>query len=150
MSRTPGSSGPVVVDTGVFGADLVPGSELSDLYEPILRGRPVLISFQTVAELRYGARRRRWGALRLRQLEARISQAEIVYPGPDLVDAHVRLRVACAQAGHALADRAHDADRWIASTAMRLGIPLVTHDGVFRNAPGLGLLTRLPGGASGS
>jgi len=72
-----------VVDTGVFGADLVPGSELSDLYEPILRGRPVFISFQTVAELRYGARRRGWGDLRLRQLEARIGEAEIVCtPGP--------------------------------------------------------------------
>lgn len=139
-----------MVDTGVFGADLVPGSELSDLYEPILRGRPVFVSFQTVAELRYGARRRRWGDLRLRQLEARIGQVEVVYPGPELIEAHVDLRVACAEAGHALADRVHDADRWIAATALRLGIPLVAHDGVFRNAPGLDLLTRLPGGASGS
>ncbi|MGK2928272.1 MAG: PIN domain-containing protein [Acidimicrobiales bacterium] len=134
-----------MVDTGVFGADLVPGSELSDLYGPVLRGRPAFISFQTVSELRYGARRRGWGELRMRQLEARISQAEIVYPGPELIDSHVLLRVACAQAGHALADRVHDADRWIAATAIRLAVPLVSHDGVFQNAPGLDLESRLSG-----
>lgn len=132
-----------MVDTGVFGADLVPGSELSDLYEPILRGRLVFISFQTVAELRYGARRRRWGDLRLRQLEGRIAQAEIVYPGPELIEAHVHLRVACAEAGHALAARIHDADRWIAATAIRLGVSLVSHDAIFRTAPGLSLETKL-------
>ncbi len=137
------SSGPVVVDTGVFGADLVPGSDLSDLYEPVLRGRPAFISFQTVSELRYGARRRGWGELRMRQLEARISQAEIVYPGPELIDSHVLLRVACAQAGHALADRVHDADRWIAATALRLGLPLLSHDAVFRDVPRLTLETLL-------
>ena len=133
-----------MVYTGVFGADLVPGSELSDLYEPILRGRPVFISFQTVAELRYGARRRKWGDLRFRQLETRIGQAEIVYPGPELIDAHVDLRVACADAGHALADRIHEADRWIAATAIRLGVQLVSHDGVFMSTPGLSLQTALP------
>lgn len=124
MSTADAGTGPVVVDTGVFGAGLVPGSELSNLYEPILRERPVFISFQTVAELRYGARRRGWGELRLRQLDARIGEAEIVYPGPNLIETHVNLRVACAEAGHALADRVHDADRWIAATAVRLGIPL--------------------------
>jgi predicted nucleic acid-binding protein len=39
--------------------------------------------------------------------------------------------------GHALSQREHDADRWIAATAIRLGIPLVSNDGVFAHAPGL-------------
>lgn len=47
--------GPVVIDTDVYGADLVPGSELALLYEPVIVGRPAFISFQTAAELRYGA-----------------------------------------------------------------------------------------------
>ena len=47
--------GPIVIDTDVFGADLVPGSRLSALYEPIIVGRPAFICFQTAAELRYGA-----------------------------------------------------------------------------------------------
>ncbi len=43
------------------------------------------------------------------------------------------------RAGHALSQRDHDADRWIAATAIRLGIPLISNDGVFENAPGLQL-----------
>lgn len=67
-----------------------------------------------------------------------------MYPGPELIEAHDDLRVACAHAGHALADRAHGADRWIAATAIRLGVPLVTHDGIFRDAPGVDVVTQLP------
>jgi len=52
--------GPVVIDTGVFGADLFRGSPLTVLYEPVIAGWPSFISFQTVAELRYGALRRGW------------------------------------------------------------------------------------------
>jgi len=41
--------GPVVIDTDVFGADLVPGSKLAAIYEPIIVGRPSFISFQAAA-----------------------------------------------------------------------------------------------------
>ena len=49
----------------------------------------------------------------------------------------------CSLLGHALANKAHDADRWVAATAIYLGVPLVAHDGVFRNFPGLNLETAL-------
>ena len=39
--------------------------------------------------------------------------------------------------GHALGQRDHDADRWIAATALRLGIPLVSNDRIFQETPGL-------------
>ena len=68
--------GPIVIDTDVFGADLVPGSKLAAMYEPIIVGRPAFISFQTAAELHYGALRRNWGPGRMLKLEARINQAE--------------------------------------------------------------------------
>ena len=83
--------GPIVIDTDVFGADIVPGSRLSALYEPIIVGRPAFICFQTAAELRYGALRRGWGEIRMRKLEARINEAEIVHSGPELVLAYARL-----------------------------------------------------------
>lgn len=129
--------GPVVIDTDVFGADLVPGSKLAALYEPIIVGRPAFISFQTTAEIRFGALRRNWGEARQRKLDARIAEAEIVYPGPDLVLIYAQLRVDCERIGHALSQRDHDADRWVAATALRLGIPLVSNDGIFKNVPGL-------------
>lgn len=37
----------------------------------------------------------------------------------------------------------HEADRWIAASALWLGLPLVAHDGIFRDVPGLELLTTL-------
>lgn len=136
MSARP-ARGPVVVDTNVYGAELVPNSKLAALYEPLLVGRPVLISFQTAAELRYGALLRGWGAARLLKLEARINEAEIVHSGPELIDSYARLRAACTRAGHALGQRDHDADRWIAATALRLGVPLVSDDRIFEGVPGL-------------
>jgi predicted nucleic acid-binding protein len=131
--------GPIVIDTDVFSADLVPGAHLAERYAPIIAGRPALISFQTVAELHYGALRRGWGEARMLRLEARIHQAEIVHTGPELVLIYAQLRADCEALGHALAQRAHTADRWIAATAIRLGVPLVSNDRIFRDAPGLAL-----------
>lgn len=130
---------PVVIDTDVYGAALVPGSTLAAMYQPLLVGRPAFISFQTAAELRYGAMLRRWGPARMAKLDARIGVAEVVHSGPDLIAIYAQLRVDCQRAGHALAQREHDADRWIAATAIRLGIPLISHDRVFENAPRLTL-----------
>ncbi|HUR18163.1 MAG TPA: PIN domain-containing protein [Acidimicrobiales bacterium] len=131
--------GPVVIDTNVFGADLVPGSPLTARYEPIIVGRPVVISFQTVAELHFGALRRNWGETRMRRLEARVREAEVVYPGPELVVVYAQLRVECERIGHGLSQRDHDADRWVAATALRLRVPLVSNDHIFRDVPGLDL-----------
>lgn len=128
----------VVVDTNVFGSDLVRrGAPLAGLYRPVLEGRSFVLSFQTVAELRFGALRQGWGAHRLDRLDERVAQAHVVWAGPELLDAYVELRVRCEKVGHALAQSHHDADRWIAATAVRLGIPLVSHDSVFEGAPGL-------------
>ena len=133
--------GPVVVDTDVYSARLIPDSTLARQYEPLLIGRAEFVSFQTVAEVRYGALLRGWGDARLRRMEAALGRIEIVYPGRDLIRTYAELRVACQRAGHALSQREHDADRWIAATAIRLGIPLVSNDGVFENTPGLAVET---------
>ncbi len=46
--------------------------------------------------------------------------------------------------GHGLGQKIHEADRWIAATAMLLNVPLVAHDAVFRDVHGLELITTLP------
>lgn len=135
------SRGPIVIDTDVFSADLVPGSRLTERYAPLITGRPAFISFQTVAELRYGAIRRGWGHARMLRLEAKVQRVEVVHSGPELVAVYAQLRADCEAAGHALAQKSHTADRWIAATAIRLGLPLVSNDGIFRGAPGLQLET---------
>jgi predicted nucleic acid-binding protein len=50
---------------------------------------------------------------------------------------YAQLRADCEATGHAIGQREHTADRWIAATALRLGIPLVSNDRIFRGAPGL-------------
>jgi hypothetical protein len=55
------SRGPVVIDTGVFGAQLTRRTwPLGELYRPFVEGRAALVSFITVAELRFGARLAAW------------------------------------------------------------------------------------------
>ncbi|MFZ0376388.1 MAG: PIN domain-containing protein [Solirubrobacteraceae bacterium] len=137
--------GPIVGDTDVFSADLVPGSRLAERYASLITGRPAFISFQTAAELRYGGIRRGWGDARMLRLEANLQRVEVVHSGPELIAVYAQLRADCEAAGHALAQKAHTADRWIAATAIRLAIPLVSNDGIFRDAPGLQLET-LPAG----
>lgn len=56
---------------------------------------------------------------------------------------YAKLRADCEHIGHPLGQRIHDADRWIAATALRLGLALVAHDKVFRDVPGLVLETAL-------
>lgn len=129
----------VVVDTDVYSARLIPNSTLARRYEPLLLGRIEFVSFQTAAEVRYGALLRGWGVARRRRMEAEIARIEVVHSGPELIRTYADLRVACQRAGHALSQREHDADRWIAATAIRLDIPLVSNDRVFEKTPGLRL-----------
>ncbi len=58
----------------------------------------------------------------------------------DVVDAFVTLTVESRTQGHALAQKQHVADRWVAATAIALARPLLALDGVYREAPRLTLL----------
>lgn len=75
------------------------------------------------------------------RLEAKIQRVEVVHSRPELVAEYAQLRSDCEPAGHALAQKSHTAGRWIAATAIRLGLPLVSNDGIFCGAPGLELET---------
>jgi predicted nucleic acid-binding protein len=45
--------------------------------------------------------------------------------------------------GHPLGQKHHEADRWIAATARWLDVALVAHDAVFRDSPGVTVITEL-------
>ncbi|HEU5001765.1 MAG TPA: PIN domain-containing protein [Actinomycetota bacterium] len=114
--------------------------DLADEYRELVGARPVLIAFQTLMELRYGALSAGWGDVRRRSLERRVSQLTVVQPDDATVTVCAELRQHCRRAGHALAHKVHDGDRWIAAIAIRLDIALVSHDQLFVGAPGLQLL----------
>jgi predicted nucleic acid-binding protein len=101
-----------------------------------------MISFATVTELRYGAVKAGWGELRQRGLERDLARVVIVQPDDRLMQMCAELRLECERAGLALGHKVHEADRWIAATAMRLGLELISYDGVFENVPGLAVLSR--------
>jgi hypothetical protein len=65
---------------------------LVDLYRPVIRGRMVVISFQTLGELHFGAVRRGWGHARVVALEARIATSEVVHSTTALATAYAGLR----------------------------------------------------------
>ncbi|MGL5856845.1 MAG: PIN domain-containing protein [Angustibacter sp.] len=136
--------GPVVIDTGVFGARMMRHSRvLASGYAPLVAGRPAIISFVTMAELEFGARAAGWGVARMRRLGGEVANAEVVWPDVLLVDAYADLRSWCVRNGHGLGQKEHEADRWVAATALNLGLPLVAHDRIFAGIDGLNLITRL-------
>lgn len=135
----------VVVDTMVI-SWLVgerPGP-LAERYRAVIGTTPVLIAFQTVMELRYGALHAGWGELRLRRLERRLAELSVVYPDDEMTTICAHLRQDCERVGHPLGNKVHDGDRWIAAAAIRLGVALVSHDAVFAAAPRVELLTATP------
>lgn len=139
---TAGGRGPAVVDTGVFAARLTPSGRLLErAYRPLLEARAVAVSFVTVAELRFGALYAGWGEKRQTHLGYELGRVGIVWPGPELVARYAALRAWCARTGHGLGQKEHEADRWIAATALYLGTPLVAHDRIFARVDGLELLT---------
>ena len=132
----------VVVDTMVISwlFDERP-NQLAERYRDLIGPAPVLLAFQTVMELRYGVLRAGWGELRRRRLERPLAELTVLQPDDQMVLVCAQLRADCARAGHTLGDKLHDGDRWIASAAIRLGLPLVSHDALFKGAPGLQLIT---------
>ena len=71
-----------------------------------------------------------------------LSQLVIVQPDDRLMEICADLRVEYERAGHALGQKLHEAERWIAATSKRLGVPLVSDDSVFVDVSGLLVLLR--------
>ncbi len=118
-------------------------NNLGALYRDDLAGRKLVISFQTSAEVRYGALKARWGNERLERMEQRLAAALHVPPHEELTRAWAELRNECRRAGHAFQDRIHAANLWTAATAKTIDAPLVTHDAGFRDIPGIDIVCRV-------
>lgn len=133
----------VVVDTMVLSALLNADRrpERAATYESLIAGRSVVISFATVTEVRYGALKAGWGELRRRGLERDLAQFAVVQPDDRLMAICAGIRATCEGAGHGLGQKAHEADRWVAATALRLEVDLISDDAIFENVSGLGVLS---------
>jgi len=98
--------------------------------------RARVVSFVTVTELRYGDLRAGWGELRLRRLERSLGDLDVIQTNESLIKRCAALRNEAGRMGHPLDQKVHDADRWVAATALVLGLELVAGDGIFEGIPG--------------
>lgn len=94
------------------------------LYESHLKGNIVLISSQTVAEMRFGALRRNWGTSRLASLEAFFASFTTVYPNDVICSYWAQVKADAEIQGKHVSSE----DAWIAATALAMNVPLVTHN----------------------
>jgi predicted nucleic acid-binding protein len=136
-------TGSVVIDTNVFTARLRHDSGLASQYAKHLAGELIAVAPQTVAEARYGALKSGWGPRRITELRTMTVDVTVLPVDAETVERVAQLRNECRRIGHALYQRRHNADLWIAAAAVRWSIPLVAHDAVFFGCPGLELRTEL-------
>ncbi len=106
----------------------------------MIGARARVVSFVSVVELRYGALRAGWGDLRLRRLERSLSDLEVIQTEEQLIGRCAELRAWASAAGHPLGQKIHEADRWVAATALALDLEMVAGDRIFDGVPGLEVL----------
>lgn len=131
----------VVVDTDAVNWYLDPRpTPRPEAARALISGRACVVSFVTVTEITYGALLARWGGLRLRRLERSLESFDVIPTDERLMRRCAELRAWASHAGHPLAQKIHEADRWVAATALALDLELVAGDGIFEGVPALALL----------
>ncbi len=113
----------VLLDTNVV-SYLLKGDTRVAAYAPLLQGHRLAISFVTVAELFEWAALRQWGEARIARLEQTLATYVIIPVDVELCRIWGRLRAQQQIAGRVIAPQ----DAWIAATALRHELSLVTHN----------------------
>lgn len=123
----------VLVDTDVF-SFLMSGSRYAALYRPHVEGRLIAISFITVGELYFGAKRKNWGEAKIADLKDRLRVVTIVPYDEGVCRTYADIKADCESRGRTVGAN----DLWIAACAIRHSIPLVSNNFKhFNGIPGL-------------
>jgi|SRR5437588_8054644 len=110
----------VLVDTDVF-SYIHKKDTRAQLYRKHLDGKRLALSFMTVAELYRWAVERKWGQKKIEELRARLKKYVILPHDDDIAWKYAEIR--CIT-GHPI----DPGDAWIAASALRHGLALVTHN----------------------
>lgn len=113
----------LLLDTNVV-SYLFKGDTRALAYAPILQGNRLAISFITVAELYEWAAIKKWGERRLTQLEMTLTSYLVIPIDIELCRIWGTIRAQQRAVGTTIASQ----DGWIAATALRHKLPLVTHN----------------------
>lgn len=117
------------------------GDARVEQWRTLLQGRSVVIATQSRAEVLAGLAINDVGPARRTKIVAQLDSTTTVPVTPDVVVAYADLSAHCRRAGHALGQKVHSGDRWIAATAKALGVPVLAGDGIYTNTPGLELFS---------
>lgn len=104
-----------------------------------LIGVTVAISGQTRAEALAGLLLSNWGDDKLRDSRAQLDRTATIPLDEAVIQKYAELKSECQKIGHALGQKVHAADRWIAATAAAHNLPLLSGDRLFVDVPGLQL-----------
>jgi tRNA(fMet)-specific endonuclease VapC len=130
----------VLIDTNIA-SFIFKGSDYADPYLPLLSGQELSLSFMTVAELFQWAILRQWGDRRLAQLEQYLANYVIIPVDQPLCREWAQIRADRQNMGRVISPQ----DAWIAATAIRHNLPLITHNRKdFQEIPNLQLINPSP------
>lgn len=129
----------VLLDTNIV-SYLFKGDTRADQYAPHLLNQELAISMMTVAELFQWAGMRNWGAIRIAQLEAVLNAYTMLPCDLETCRRWAGIRVERHNLGHPISPQ----DAWIAATALRYSLSLVTHNpSDFQKITGLSVITEV-------
>jgi len=66
-----------------------------------------------------------------------LEQTPTIHTDPEVVEAYADLTAECRRSGHALQDKTHTGDRWIAACAVAKQFDLLSGDAIFEGVPNL-------------
>src|SRR2546422_3906441 len=101
-----------------------PGDPRAQVYRPHVQGKIVAVSFITVGELLFGAKKKKWGTTKVDDLKQRLRSVVVVPYDYQLCATYGDLKAAMQSAGIGIADN----DLWIAASAVRHSIPLISNN----------------------
>jgi predicted nucleic acid-binding protein len=113
----------VVADTNII-SYVFKRQPLGNLYNQLLIGREVRLSFVTVAELNSWAEDNGWGARRRLELKMFLGRFPMIPCTSGIPEVFARTIADRERAGRPMATD----DAWIAATAIHHDLPLVTHE----------------------
>jgi predicted nucleic acid-binding protein len=116
--------GALLLDTDVLSFFFNRDAQRITRYTPHLDGATQFASFVSVAEMRFGAKRRGWGPVRYGQLALFLQRYTIVESTPRVGEVWAQIRAEALSIGRPIERQ----DAWIAAVAITLNMPLVTHN----------------------
>jgi tRNA(fMet)-specific endonuclease VapC len=117
----------IIVDTDVF-SYLWQGRAVSPRFTEALRNTVPVLSFVSVGEVWFGARKANWGEKRLEQLRSAMRPYLIAPYSPEIAMLWGELKSEACRRGLPLAQPANSNDLWICATAVHYDAPLMTNN----------------------